>query len=131
MALLADYAITPDVFDVMSYQNEEGMRGRLELIREPMLTEGVVRDLRRWRVEQVRSRIQHATWHRRGKELIRKLATQGVWFSFRQDFQLPPADDDQDWCAEALDSHGARAFGWNRSDRGGQERFLANPWSLV
>ena len=40
MALLADYAITPDVFDVMSYPNEEVCEARLELIREPMLTEG-------------------------------------------------------------------------------------------
>ena len=46
MALLADYAITPDVFDVMSYPTEEVCEARLELIREPMLTEGLVRDLR-------------------------------------------------------------------------------------
>ena len=46
MALLADYAITPDVFDVMSYQNEGECEARLELIREPLLTEGLVRDIR-------------------------------------------------------------------------------------
>ena len=46
MPLLADYAVTPDVFDVASYSNEEACRASLELIREAMLTEGLVRDLR-------------------------------------------------------------------------------------
>ena len=108
MVLLADYAITPDVFDVMSYSNEEVCEARLELIREPMLTEGVVRDLRNgeWR----RTFEDHTrTWHRRGMELIRKLATQGRLIQFPSTQAAPPTDD-QEWCAEALDSHAARAF---------------------
>ena len=108
MPLLADYAITPDVFDVMSYQNEGECEARLELIREPMLTEGVVRDLRNgeWR----RSFENHTRrWHRRGMELIRKLSAQGRLIQFPAALPAPPADD-REWCAEALGSHGARAF---------------------
>ena len=108
MALLADYAITPDVFDVMSYPSEDACEARLDLIREPMLTEGVVRDLRNgeWCSSfENRSR----TWHRRGRELIRKLATQGRLIRFPSGLPAPPAGD-REWCAEALDSHASRAF---------------------
>ena len=108
MALLADYAITPDVFDVMSYQNEGECEARLELIREPLLTEGLVRDIRdgEWRrfIEN-----PARAWHRRGKELIRKLATQGRLVQFSSALPNPPVDD-QGWCAEALDSHRVREF---------------------
>ena len=108
MALLADYAITPDVFDVMSYPNEEVCEARLELIREPLLTEGLVRDIRdgEWRrfIEN-----PARAWHRRGKELIRKLATQGRLVQFSSALPHPPVDD-QGWCAEALDSHRVREF---------------------
>ena len=89
MALLADYAITPDVFDVMSYQNEGECEARLELIREPLLTEGLVRDIRdgEWRrfIEN-----PARAWHRRGKELIRKLATQGRLVQFSSALPHPP-----------------------------------------
>ena len=108
MALLADYAITPDVFDVTSYQTERECEARIELIREPMLTEAVVRDLRNgeWRRSfDNRSR----TWHRRGMELIRKLTTQGRLIQIPSTLSASPSDD-RAWCVEALDSHLAQAF---------------------
>ena len=46
MPLLADYAITPDVFDVASYLTPGECEARLDNIRQVMLTEGLVRDLR-------------------------------------------------------------------------------------
>ena len=108
MALLADYAITPDVFDVMSYPNDEVCEARLDLIREPMLTEGVVRDLRNG---EWRRSFENNTraWHRRGMELIRKLATQGRLIQFPSTLSAPPVSD-QEWCVEALDSRGVRPF---------------------
>ena len=102
MPLLAEYAITPDVFDVASYTSEEVCGLYLDKIREPMLTEGLVRNLRNgeWR----RSFASDTrAWHRRGKELIKKLATQGRLIQF-------PPPDDQGWCAEALATHNDRAF---------------------
>ena len=46
MPLLADYAITPDVLDESSYSNASECEARLDAIREVMLNEGLVRDLR-------------------------------------------------------------------------------------
>ena len=108
MPLLAEYAITPDVFDVSSYKSEEVCGLCLEMIREPMLTEGLVRDLRdgEWR----RLFANDArTWHRRGKELIKKLAKQGRLIQFPTVLPDPPRDDHR-WCAEALATHTIRAL---------------------
>ena len=108
MPLLAEYAITPDVFDVASYTSEEVCGLYLDKIREPMLTEGLVRDLRNgeWR----RSFASDArAWHRWGKELIRKLATQGRLIQFPPELPGPPPDD-RGWCAEALATRSVRAF---------------------
>ena len=108
MPLLAEYAITPDVFDVASYTNEEVCGLCLEMIREPMLTEGLVRDLREG--EWSRLLVSDArAWHRRGKELIKKLAKQGRLIQLPR--ALPePHPDDPGWCAEALATHAVRAF---------------------
>lgn len=108
MPLLADYALTPDVFDVTSYSNEDTCHAYLELIRETMLTEGLVRDLRagEWRhlFED-----NNRSWYRRGKELIKKLVTQKRLIEFAPALPSQPADD-QGWCAEALGTHRAFPF---------------------
>ena len=108
MALLADYAITPDVFDVMSYPSEGECEARLDLVRGPMLTEGVVRDLRdgEWR-DSFKNPAR--AWHRWTKELVRKLAAQGRLIRYSPMLPLPPVDD-EGWCAEALASRDIRAF---------------------
>ena len=108
MPLLADYAITPDVFDVTSYSSEEVCAARLETIREAMLTEGLVRDLRDG---QWRSLFEsgNRAWHRRGTELLKKLATQGRLIPHGAELPNSPPDD-QSWCAEALATHTACSF---------------------
>lgn len=108
MPLLADYAITPDVFDVTSYSNDDACAARLETIREAMLTEGLVRDLRdgQWRKL---FESGNRTWHRRGTELVKKLATQGRLIQHRSALPNSPRDD-QGWCAEALETHTACPF---------------------
>lgn len=108
MALLADYAITPDVFDVTSYSSEEICLLHLREIGSVMRTEGLVRDLHAgaWRAlfaDDVRP------WHRRGKELLRKLATQGRLVSSPRALPGVPSDD-RAWCQEALESHSRRAL---------------------
>ena len=62
MALLADYAITPVVFDLTSCPTEGECAARLETIREAMLTEGPVRDLRDVLGDG-------RPWHRRGRKI--------------------------------------------------------------
>ena len=76
MALLADYAITPDVFDVTSYSTEGECEARLATIHEAMPTEGLVRDLRAGAWSSL-FRSGPRPWHRRGQELLKKLAMQG------------------------------------------------------
>ena len=108
MALLADYAVTPDVFDITSYTSEGVCGLCLEMIREAILTEGLVRDL--WSGEWRKSFEDPArAWHRRSKELIKKLASQGRLIPFPAGLRNPPACD-QDWCAEALKSHEVQAI---------------------
>ena len=92
MPLLAEYAITPDVFDVASYTSEEVCGLCLDMIREPMLTEGLVRDLREGEWRGLCANDGRA-WHRRGRELIRKLTTQGRLVPFPPVLPEPPPDD--------------------------------------
>ena len=108
MALLADYAVTPDVFDITSYTSEEVCGLCLEMIKEAVLTEGLVRDL--WSGEWRKSFGDPArAWHRRSKELIKKLTTQGRLIPFPAELRNPPVCD-QDWCTEALKSHEVQAI---------------------
>ena len=106
MPLLADYAITPDVFDVTSYSNAGECEARLETIREAMLSEGLVRDLRGgdW---SAFFKFGGRPWHPRGMELVKKLRTQGRLLSCPPALPAPSAND-SGWCAEALASHDAR-----------------------
>lgn len=106
MPLLADYAITPDVFDVASYSTSGECEARLDSVRRVMLTEGFVRDLRvgEWRGvfdPDVRQ------WHRRGLELVKELAKQGRLVPCPPALPEPPLDD-RGWCAEALATHERR-----------------------
>lgn len=108
MPLLADYAITPDVFDVTSYSNDDACAARLETIREAMLTEGLVRDLRDGQWRKLFESGDRA-WHRRGTELVKKLATQGRLIQHKPVLPNSPHND-QSWGAEALATHTARPF---------------------
>ena len=108
MPLLADYAITPDVFDVTSYSTAGECEARLETIRDAMLSEGLVRDLRdgEW---CALFRSDDRPWHRRGTELVKKLAKQGRLVRHESELPDPPAHD-RHWCAEALATHAAQPF---------------------
>ena len=108
MPLLAEYAITPDVFDVASYTCEDICRLCLGTIRKPMLTEGLVRDLRDNEWREVFKDATRA-WHPRGKELVKKLATQGRLIQFPPELPGSPSSD-QEWCKEALATHNIREF---------------------
>ena len=108
MPLLADYAITPDVFDAASYSTPGECEARLDSIRQVMLTEGLVRDLPggAWHgAFEPDSR----EWHRRGLELVKKLITQGRLVPYPSALPEPPLDD-RGWCAEALASRNTRPF---------------------
>lgn len=103
MPLLADYAITPDVLDVTSYSSEEVCGLHLDRIREVMLTEGLVRDLRAGEWRRLFAN-DGRPWHRRGKELLKKLAQQNRLVPFQAAADGAPPDDSA-WCREALGTH--------------------------
>lgn len=108
MPLLAEYAITPDVFDATSYSTAGECEARLDLIREPMLTSGLVRDLRAGEWSAL-FRSDDRPWHRRGRELVKKLAQQGRLVNYPPALTEPPLDN-RSWCAEAVGTHHARPF---------------------
>ncbi len=108
MPLLADYAITPDVFDIASYSNEEVCGLHVQTLKEVLLVEGLVRDLRDGEWRGLFSADTRA-WHRRAKEFVRKMAIQGRLVGSGPALEGSP-DDDRGWCAEALGTHGANPF---------------------
>lgn len=102
--LLAEYAITPDVFDTTSYANEELCAVRLEIIRDVMLNEGIIRDLRNGTWSNSFG-SDHRSWHHRAKELARKLASRNRLRPFAPQLEVKPSIDSE-WCDEALATHG-------------------------
>jgi hypothetical protein len=106
MALLAEYALTPDVFDTTAYSSEEVCGLHLQALKEVLLHEGLVRNLRggEWaRMFDDSSR----PWHQRGKELLKKLRTQHRTVLADATRPTPPQTD-AEWCLEALGSHASR-----------------------
>jgi len=104
MPLLAEYALTPDVFDITSYTNEEVCGLHLQLLKEVLLQEGLVRDLRDGAWAKCFGKAGRP-WHMRGKELLKKLATQKRMVLATSARQSEPTND-AEWCDEALASHG-------------------------
>lgn len=103
MVLLAEYALTPDVFDSTAYSSEEVCGLHLQALKEVLLHEGLVRNLRKgeWARTFDDSSRQ---WHQRGKELLKKLRTQRR--TVLADAASPkPPQTDAEWCLEALASH--------------------------
>lgn len=103
MALLEEYALTHCVFDAATYADPEIGRVHLERLKETLLAEGVVRDLRdgEW------SRVFHdgnRTWHLLGKELLKKLKTQNRLVPYPVVGQDAPFSD-LEWCNEAIASY--------------------------
>lgn len=121
MTLLAEYALTPDVFDSTCYANDEVGNIRLQHLKEVLLSEGLVRDLRDglWFAlfaDDGRS------WHHRGRELLKKLVQQ------RRLYPCPPAlpdnpNTDSEWCREALASHTYAPLAGIISTRGVADNF--------
>lgn len=103
MALLAEYAITPDVFDSTAYNSEEICGLHLQTLKDVLLHEGLVRNLRNGEWASTFDGPQRA-WHQRGKELLKKLRTQHR--TVLADATQPTSPQtDAEWCLEALGSH--------------------------
>jgi hypothetical protein len=108
MALLAEYGVTPDVFDMTSYKSEEVCGLHLQALKEVLLNEGLVRDLRNGDWGRLFIGDGRA-WHLRGKELLKKLANQKRLAVFPAVGAVAPTTD-AGWCDEAIATHAQRAL---------------------
>jgi hypothetical protein len=108
VALISEYALTPDVFDETCYGSAEVCGVHLQGLKEILLHEALVRDLRDGEWARLFLGDQRP-WHRRGKELLKKLASQRRLLASAPAITATPATD-AEWCAEAIASHGVRAL---------------------
>ena len=103
MPLLADFALTPDVFDESCHGSGEVCSLHLQVLKDVLLSEGLVRDLRNGAWLATFSDAARP-WHRRGKELLRKLQSQGRLIQYAPVATNDPTEDLQ-WCDEAIRLH--------------------------
>jgi len=104
--MLAEYALIPDIFDGTCYTSPELCRHLLGSLKEPLLNEALVRNLRGG--EWYNHLAQNTALHPMAKELLKKLHSQKRLRLV--DSSLPdPPDSYELWCNEALASHAADA----------------------
>lgn len=103
MPLLYEYAITPDVFDSSSYSHEDLGTARMEYLKDVFLEEALLRNLR---MGEWLSLFRDAArpWHRRGLEILKKMAKQNRFRAATPALPYSPQND-ADWCREAVASH--------------------------
>lgn len=125
MALLAEYALTPDVFDSASYSSDEVGGIRLQNLKEVLLSEGLVRDLREGRWSALFA-DDGRSWHMRGKELLKKLAQQKRLRRCACARANEPSTDGE-WCDEAVASHNGRPLAGVVTTRAVAQNFRGQP----
>lgn len=108
MPLVGEYALTPDVFDSACYSSAEVCALHLQALKEVLIQEGLVRNLRDGDWARVFATSGRA-WHGRGKELLKKLATQGRMVVAGASSTTVPTTD-ADWCQEAIATHATFAL---------------------
>lgn len=100
MALLAEYSLTPDLFDPACYNSDEICGIHLQHLKEAMLCEGLVRNLCDGQWANVFQSANRA-WHKRGQELLKKLALQNRLRAHPRCGSVVPTSD-REWCDEAV-----------------------------
>lgn len=103
MSLLSEYVLTHSVFEASTYEGPDQGRAYLQNLKEVLLNEAVVRDLRNGGWSNVIGHTEKV-WHTMGKELLKKLKKRGRLVSFPPVLHDEPSDD-LEWCKEALESH--------------------------
>ncbi len=103
MPILSEYALTHCLFDASAYDSQEIGRIYLQNLKETLLNEAVVRDLRNGSWSSAIG-SDDRSWHIMGKELFRKLKTQNRLIPFPSVSPNEP-ETDFEWCQEALSSH--------------------------
>lgn len=98
--ILDEYALVPDIFDAAAYSKPDLIDAYLPFLKEPLLQEGIVRDLcdGGWRQYCIDN---SAGLHRLCKEIIRKLAQGNRLRRFPRQLAADPSNA-TDWCNEGL-----------------------------
>ena len=102
--MLDEYVLVPDIFDPAAYSNPAFIEMCLPHLKEPLLQEALVRDLRDggWS----RFCLEHSgNLHRLGKEILRKLQGNNRLRRFPSQPGATPTSA-QHWCQESLSAHG-------------------------
>ncbi len=98
--MLNEYALTPDIFCSGSFSADELGDVYLRHLKEPLLNEALVRDLREGRWKEYVKNLEPGL-HPRGKELLRKLIKQNRLRSFPEVLHEEP-EGHSHWCDEAI-----------------------------
>lgn len=125
MQLLSEFAITPDVLEASSYSTEEIAGIRLQTLKDVLLDEGIVRNLRdgAW-LRLFEGSVQIC--HRRGKELLKKLSSQRRFRVVPVALEKVPVCNSE-WCNEALASHALLPFSGIVTSQAVKINFCGNP----
>lgn len=101
--MLAEYALIPDIFSCASYSSEEVCRIRIQNIKDVLLHEALVRDLRdgEWS-KHISNHISN--WPLCVKELLKKLYRDNRLIKSPPGRRCSPQNN-HEWCEEALASH--------------------------
>lgn len=106
MPLLSDYALIEDIFDTNSHSSTDLADLRLQHLKEILLTEALVRNLRtkQWDKLLIPGSLGSQTIHRRAIELLTKLKNQNRFIKVKAELEKEPINSEE-WCKEAIISH--------------------------
>ncbi|MBE9049115.1 hypothetical protein IQ243_01585 [Nostocales cyanobacterium LEGE 11386] len=105
--MLVEYALIPDIFDANCYDYPELCSSRIEYIKDALLEEALVRDLRNgeWcKYFQTYLKKNGDSWPQRSKEIIKKLIKQNRLRRVPAIQEAIPSNYIE-WCHEAIISH--------------------------
>lgn len=107
MALIAEYALTPCVFDETAYSSAEVCGLHLQGLKEVLLQEGLVRNLSGGEWVKTFGDTSRA-WNQRGKELLKKLLRHPSRIVSADPIASTTPQTDAEWCVEAIASHSSQ-----------------------
>ena len=100
MALIAEYALTPCVFDETAYSSAEICGLHLQGLKEVLIQEGLVRNLSGGEWVKTFSDSSRS-WSLRGKELLKKLLGHPSRIVIADPIATTTPETDAEWCVEA------------------------------
>ena len=106
--MLDEYALMPDIFDPNAYSNPALIEAYLPFLKEPLLQEALVRDLRDGGWSQF-CMANSGSLHRLCREIVRKLAQSNRLRRFPRHNGPDPATA-TDWCQEGLGTTATEAL---------------------